>query len=75
MGLKRTCLLQESTLYWVNKDLSVTRNHFILSRYGFVFYKKTLCMALIRTCLLQDSTLYWVNKHLSVTRKHLILGQ
>jgi hypothetical protein len=32
MGLIRTCLLQESTLYWVNKDLSVTRKHFILSQ-------------------------------------------
>jgi len=54
MGLIKTCLLQEDTLYGinvdlsvtrrqlygVNKDLSVTRRHVIWNQHGFVCYKK-----------------------------------
>jgi hypothetical protein len=75
MGSIRTCLLQENTLYWVSKDLSFTRKHFIWGQYGLVCYKKKLYIGSIRICLLQENTLYGVNKDLSVTRKHFIWGQ
>ena len=61
MGSVRTCLLQENTLYGVNKGLSVK--------------KKTRYMGSIRTCLLQEDTLYGVRKDLSLTRIHVIWGE
>jgi len=39
MGSVKTCLLQECTLFGVNKDLSVTRMHVIWGQTGHVCYK------------------------------------
>jgi hypothetical protein len=68
----RTCILQEVTLYEINKDLSLTRRHFIWGHKGLVCYKILNYKMSIITSLLQEVTLCVVNKKLSVTRRHVL---
>jgi hypothetical protein len=61
MGSISACLLQEGTLYGVNKCLSLTRTYFIWGQLVLVSYKKVLYMGSNSACLLQEGTLYGDN--------------
>jgi hypothetical protein len=75
MGSKRACLIQEGTLYGVNKDSSDSRRYFIWGQRGLVRYKKERYMGSARNCMLQEGTLYGVNKDLSDSRSYVAWGQ
>jgi hypothetical protein len=75
MGSIRTCLLQEGSLYGINKVLPLTRRHVLWGKLGLVCYKKAGYMGSIRTCLLQEHILHGVDKDLSVTIRDVMWGQ
>jgi hypothetical protein len=89
MGSKKACLIQEGTIYGVNKDLSGPRSYVAWGQRGLVRHKKerymgsgrNLCykkapyMVSVRTCRIQEFTLYGVKDGLSDTRRHVICAQ